>query len=83
VYPEIRDMRFEEFEEKFREREARNELSMPYLKKDEQEDQKLYVFFSTTTNKFTKEDLKNKLGLMKNTNSKMGLIILQGDSSVV
>jgi len=84
VFADYRDMKFEDFELKFPDAAtARSQLSIPYLKKAEQDEQKLSVFFAETANKFTKEELKTKLHVMKTTGSTMGLVILQGDSSVV
>jgi len=81
VTSDFRDMRFEEFEERFKDKDARQGMSMPYMKR-ENEQQKVYVFFSQTTAKFGKEDLKLKLNQMTDTGATSGIIILQGESNV-
>jgi len=72
------------FEELCRDREAREVISMVFMKK-EHEDKRILIYFARAPTKFTKDDLKFALDNMKKQNPPVtdGIIILQGETSPV
>ena len=75
-------MEFTDFEEKFKDKEPREAMSSAYMKRENLE-QKIYVFYVPKTDKFTKEDLKSRIEIMKTQTISNAIIILQGETSVV
>ena len=76
-------MEFIAFEEMVGERDPREQMSMSYIKR-EQDEKKICVYFGRSPAKFTKEDLKLAMDFMKRLGDiKSGIIVLQGETSVV
>jgi len=72
---------YNDFEERFKDKNVRDSMTMLFFKR-ENEDQKIYVFFSDKE-KFTKEELKLKMEIMKNSHTSNAIIVLQNETNVV